>query len=273
MTPLPIRFAHNARLFPDNWHPVLEEVRFAARAGFAGLQLPDRQAGVTEAHLGARFAEVRAALEDAELQVALEVFSEVGQPGAPGPRETLRRNLPAIRGLGIGLVHWHVHTRQPEREVPRLEDWLAAKFAAGVEVAGEVGARIGFKHNDPSNPLFASPSACRAMLERVPGLGFVCDLNHFPPGQLPEYAAFASRITMLHVSDTALPGLNQHRPVGLGSVDFRACFEGLVAGGFRGLGVLEIGGQPWSGGLGQDTDEALEASLRRLRALTDGPSA
>ena len=104
------------------------------------------------------------------------------------------------------------------------------------------------------------------MLERVPGLGFVCDLNHFPVDQLPDYAALGPRITMLHISDSPLPELNHHRPIGLGKIDFQTYFKAFLEHGFDGLGILEIGGQPWSGGYGQDTDDALKDSLRRLTA-------
>ena len=260
-----IRIGHNARIFENNFHPALEEIRFAKRAGFSGIQFPDRQGGLLEDRLGSNFAKVRRALEDAQLEVALEIFHEVGDENSWTPLETLRKSLPAIQGLGITLVHWHVHTRQPVSEQIRLEDQLALEFAAGVEIAQDHGFKIAFEHND-KNPLFSSPQACANMLERVPGLGFVCDLNHFSADQLPDYAALGPRITMLHISDSPLPELNHHRPIGLGSIDFQTYFNAFLEHGFDGMGILEIGGQPWSGGYGQDTDDALKDSLRRLTA-------
>jgi L-ribulose-5-phosphate 3-epimerase len=260
-----IRIGHNIRISDHNWKPTLEEIRFAKRAGFAGVQFPDRKAGLFEEILGASFAEVREALEESQLETALETVDVIEQNGLT-PLKMLERNLPAIQGLGIKLVHWHLITREPESEIPRLEDWLETELAAGVQIARDEGFKIAFEHND-KNPLFSSPQACANMLERVPGLGFVCDLNHFPADQLPDYAALAPRITMLHISDSPLPELNHHRPIGLGSIDFQTYFKAFLEHGFDGMGILEIGGQPWSGGYGQDTDDALEDSLRRLTEL------
>jgi L-ribulose-5-phosphate 3-epimerase len=261
-----IRIGHNARIFENDFHPALEEIRFAKRARFSGIQFPDRQGGLLEHRLGAGFAEIQHAFEDAQLDVALEIFHEVGHEVSWTPLETLRKSLPAIQGLGITLVHWHLHTRQPISEQPRLEDFLALEFAAGVEIAQEYGFKIAFEHND-KNILLANPQACANMLKRVPGLGFVCDLNHFPADQLPDYAALAPRITMLHISDSPLPQLNHHRPIGLGKIDFQTYFKAFLEHGFDGMGILEIGGQPWAGGYGQDTDDALEDSLQRLTKL------
>jgi L-ribulose-5-phosphate 3-epimerase len=260
-----IRIGHNIRISDHNWRPTLEDIRFAKRAGFAGVQFPDRKAGLFEEILGASFAEVRDVLEESQLETALETVDDIEQNGLT-PLKMLERNLPAILGLGIQLVHWHLITREPESEIPRLEDWLETELATGVQIARDHGFKIAFEHND-KNPLFSSPQACANMLERVPGLGFVCDLNHFSADQLPDYAALAPRITMLHISDSPLPELNHHRPIGLGKIDFQTYFDAFLEHGFSGLGILEIGGQPWSGGYGQDTDAALEDSLRRLTEL------
>ncbi len=265
-----IRIGHNIRISDDNWRPTLEEIRFAKRAGFAGVQFPDRKTGLLEEILGASFAEVREALEPdhlgtVQLETALETVDVIEQNGLT-PLKMLERNLPAIQGLGIQLVHWHLITREPESEIPRLEDWLETELATGVQIARDHGFKIAFEHND-KNPLFSSPQACANMLERVPGLGFVCDLNHFSADQLPDYAALAPQITMLHISDSPLPELNHHRPIGLGKIDFQTYFKAFLEHGFAGLGILEIGGQPWSRGYGQDTDNALEDSLRRLTRL------
>ena len=195
-----IRIGHNIRISDHNWRPTLEEIRFAKHAGFAGVQFPDRKAGLLEEILGASFAEVREALEPnhlgtVHLEVALETGGVLEQDGLT-PLKILERNLPAIQGLGIKLVHWHLVTREPASEIPRLEDWLEKELATGMQIARDEGFKFAFEHND-KNPLFSSPQACANMLERVPGLGFVCDLNHFSADQLPDYAALAPRITML----------------------------------------------------------------------------
>ena len=70
--------------------------------------------------------------------------------------------------------------------------------------------------------------------------------------------ALAPRFSLVHVSDTPLPETNHHLPLGRGSVDL-APLAGLEV-----PLVLEIGGLPFSGGYGLDTDEALVASRAEL---------
>jgi sugar phosphate isomerase/epimerase len=78
-------------------------------------------------------------------------------------------------------------------------------------------------------------------------------------------------MTMLHIADTRLPAVNEHLPLGLGTVDFAGYSSALLARSFSGPAILEIGGMPASGGYGRDTDEALIDSLHRLqRAVDDG---
>jgi len=71
-------------------------------------------------------------------------------------------------------------------------------------------------------------------------------------------------MTMLHVADTPLPAVNYHLPLGLGSIDVTAYCRALLARGFQGPAILEIGGLPQSGGFGRDTDTALIDSRERL---------
>ncbi len=79
--------------------------------------------------------------------------------------------------------------------------------------------------------------------------------------------ALIPRMSMLHVADTPLPEVNHHLPLGEGSVDLADYCRALRQGGFAGPAILEIGGLPKSGGFGRDTDAALVASLRHLRAV------
>jgi L-ribulose-5-phosphate 3-epimerase len=55
-------------------------------------------------------------------------------------------------------------------------------------------------------------------------------------------------------------------PLGLGTVDFTTYCRALLARGFHGPAILEIGGLPVSGGYGRDTDAALIDSRARLHA-------
>jgi sugar phosphate isomerase/epimerase len=96
-------------------------------------------------------------------------------------------------------------------------------------------------------------------------LCFVWDFNHTTPEDLPAFLALMPRMSMLHVSDTLLPEVNYHLPLGLGTVDFAAYCQALRTGGFHGPAILEIGGLPKSGGYGRDTDTALQDSRQRLQ--------
>ncbi len=129
------------------------------------------------------------------------------------------------------------------------------------------GFRFGFEHNEPATGLFGEPEYCAAALAAVSDVGFVWDLNHTRPDQLDAYLAFAPRMSMLHLADTPLPEVNHHLPIGMGNINFGFYFRELLARGFSGPGILEIGGLPRSGGYGRDTDEALIDSRDRLLAI------
>jgi L-ribulose-5-phosphate 3-epimerase len=182
------------------------------------------------------------------------------------PLEVLRANLPAITALSCRYVHWHLALSEwpGEPAVRRLEEALAPQFATAVTVAQEQGFTFGLEHNEPDLALFGNPASCRAILAATPGLGFVWDLNHTTPTDLLAYLDLTPRMSMLHVSETPLPEVNHHLPLGLGAIDFVAYLRALVQGGFAGPAILEIGGLPKSGGYGRDTDEALVASRRQL---------
>ncbi|MEN9935271.1 MAG: hypothetical protein RLZZ387_1850 [Chloroflexota bacterium] len=262
----------NARLFPSNWRPARQEVEFARVAGFRCVQFHGREHGVDESHLGEAPELVGEALSEAGITPVMEIVVRVHANGltqeGSTPLDMLRANLPAIRGLGCERVHWHLAPaeRMEASQLRAVETDVVPQLAAAVEIAARAGFQFGLEHNEPDIPLFATPEACAAALDATPGLGFVWDLNHTPPDQLDDFLAFTPRMSLLHVSDTPLPEVNYHLPLGLGSIDFRAYFAALVAGDYRGPAILEIGGIPKSGGFGRDTDVALTSSRAHLAA-------
>lgn len=240
----------NARLFPNNWRPVIGEIDFARRAGFGALQVPGPAEGLGERHLGAPLHRVADEMSRAGLEAVMEILLPLGPDGrAAGgrtPPEVLEANLPAILELGVAHVHWHLFpatTATPDG-VRELNGRLPELFEAGLQTARDHGFALGFEHNAPGPRLLNGPEACRALLGLFPDLGFVFDLNHAAPGQVEGYLALAARTTLLHVSDTPLPRVNWHLPLGRGSVDFGGYLGRLRRGGFRGPAILEIGGQP-----------------------------
>jgi L-ribulose-5-phosphate 3-epimerase len=267
-----IRIGMNARLFPGNWRPAPEEISFAREAGFAALQFPGPERGLDAERLGAPVPEVREALRDAGIEPVMEIVVRVDAAGltASGmtPLGVLEANLLAITALGCTCVHWHLVPLEPMEDatLQRLERSLVPQGSVAVDYARAHGFRFGIEHNEPTIGLFAEPRRCAAILDAVPDLGFVWDWNHTAPEHLPGFLALAPRTTMLHIADTRLPAVNEHLPLGMGGIDLAAYSRDLLARGFSGPAILEIGGLPQSGGYGRDTDDALIDSLHRLRA-------
>lgn len=270
-----IQVGLNGRFFPANWRPALDEIAFAAQHGFRSMQFQGKEAGLRPEHLGAEFAAVRAALEEAGIAPVIEMVVPIDERGltenGATPLEVLQANLAAIDGLGCACAHWHLFPAAPisAEANARLEEHIVPQLREGVALAGG-RFRFGLEHNEPDLRLFGQPESCARALEAAPGLHFVWDINHTIPEHLASFAALIGRTSMLHVSDTALPEVNYHLPIGLGSVDFAAIGRLLREGGWSGPAILEIGGLPKSGGYGRDTDAALIDSLERLsRAFND----
>ena len=123
---------------------------------------------------------------------------------------------------------------------------------------------LGVEHNAREHRLLVDPEAVTRLLEAVPELWFVWDLNHAEPEQSAVFAALHDRLSLVHASDTPLPATNHHLPIGRGTVDFsvlRAVSPDVPV-------ILEIGGLPVSGGPGFDTDAELIASLASPSGLT-----
>ena len=120
---------------------------------------------------------------------------------------------------------------------------------------------FGVEHNARAQRLLTSPTAVRALLEALPELHLVWDVNHTHPDDLEAFLELTGRLSLVHVSDTPLPETNHHLPLGRGNVDFS------VVRGLEVPLILEVGGLPISGGYGLDTDEALLESEQCLRRV------
>ena len=248
--------------------------------GFELLQLPGPGGGLGAERLGDEPAVLAAALREAGVFAVMEMLVRVGPDGRTedggSGLDALRANLPALEALGIELVHVHYApayraSEQPET-IPPLEDVLLDDLERCAAVALQHGLSLSLEHNQPGLMLFAEPARCAQALERIPSLGFVWDVNHTPPESLAAFLALAPRMRLVHVSDTPLPLLNGHLGLGRGGLDLAAYVRGLLASGYDGPFVLEVGGHPSTGGFGQDTDDVLLESLSRLRGLLAVPN-
>jgi L-ribulose-5-phosphate 3-epimerase len=242
------------RLSGGNWRPPVDEIAFAASAGFDTVQIRSDRPGELEEELGVGAAELGAAFDDAGVEPVLEML--VRHEGGPGTlARALRANLNAIEA--IGFLRVHIHAVGPSEAAPLLR----ADYAEALAVAEDAGLIFAAEHNAPGHRLLVEPDEVEALLDGVPGLGLVWDVNHTPTQHVPRFLALRERLTLVHVSDTPLPETNHHLPLGRGTVDF-SVLEQIEDVPF----ILEIGGLPHSGGPGLDTDDALLDSLARLRA-------
>lgn len=271
--PAAIRLGMNSRLFANNWRPIAEEIAFAERTGFQVLQIAVREEGITAAKLGDSLEATADLLACAGLTIVIEIVVALGNagknPADKRPLEILQANVPAFHTLSVYAAHWHFVPQQSMTmaEITQLEKALLPELRIGVEIAGEYGVKLGIEHNEPDFRLFGTAAQCAAALEATPGLHFVWDLNHTTTAALDEFLALTPRMSMLHVSDTPLPAVNYHLPIGMGSIDFAQYFHELNVRGFAGPAILEIGGQPKSGGFGRDSDDALISSFQQLQGI------
>jgi sugar phosphate isomerase/epimerase len=242
------------RFFPLNWRPPVDEIRFAAEHGFDAIQIRSDRAGEIGDDLRAdpRVVGVSFAASGVEPVLEMLVFHH-GEPGTIA--RALRANLPAIEQIGFRRVH--VHPVGPDGAAPLLAD----DFGEALEIARTAGLSFGVEHNAVGHRLLIDPASVRELLDAVPGLHFVWDLNHTRAEDVASLQLLRDRLSLVHVSDTPLPETNHHLPLGRGSVDFSVVRDLDVPL------ILEVGGLPASGGPGLDTDEVLLDSLARLRAV------
>lgn len=248
----------------------MSEIAFARQQGFQCLQWLLWEEPITKERLGASFDEVKGALQSAGITPLLEVNVQIATPNgltSSGQScfDVLQTHLPMIEALEIPHVHWHLvlQDKIPLQMVQQLEKSLVPYLMQGVSLAQERGFQLGLEHNAGNMDFFATPESCAAVLETVPGLLFVWDWNHTLPDQIDAFLTFLPRVSLLHISDTPLPTVNAHFPLGQGKIDVRTYAQ--AAKGFARFAVLEIGGVPASGGFGRDTDQALIYSQQILQ--------
>lgn len=245
-----MRVGFNGRFFESNWRPPTEELTFAEAHGFDAIQVRvDPPATVEDV--------LRELPQPAGIEWVVELLWRASL--GIGIVDAVRANLPALHALGARRVHIHPVPGATDVDVPALEASLPERFAEASDLAQREGLILGVEHNARAHRLLIEPEACAELLDAVPALSFVWDVNHAEPEQVEGYAELRPRLSLVHASDTPLPVTNHHLPLGHGSVDFSAL------AGVDVPVILEIGGMPASGGYGRDTDGALLDSLALLR--------
>src|SRR5581483_11536479 len=165
-----------------NWRAPADELAFAAGAGFDTVQIRSDRPGELEDELGIAPAELGALYDDLGVEPVLEMLvRHDGERGAFA--RALRANLPAIEAAGFLRVH--VHPVGPRDAAPLL----AADLAEALAVAEDAGRIFGVEHNAPGHRLLVEPEEVEAVLEAVPGLGLVWDVNHTKTEHLDRFLA------------------------------------------------------------------------------------
>src|SRR5262245_33411743 len=77
----PLQIGINARLFPSNWRPALQEIDFARDSGFESLQFHGYEQGLGAERLGGPLPAVAEALEASGLTAVMEIIVRFGLNG------------------------------------------------------------------------------------------------------------------------------------------------------------------------------------------------
>lgn len=274
-----VQIGFGARLF-SNERTASEEIRFGNDHNFHSIQFRGQEEGLNESHLRADFETIATLLSQADIIPTMELLIGIDESGrtqsGKSPSEILSANLPAITKLSFKYVHWHLYPynyqsmETDEKTIRQLEDASLTQIASAVSLSRNHGFKFGIENNDPEAFLFAHPNRCIELLNQIPNLGFVWDLNHTAPQHVPSFQSIANRMSMIHISDTPLPETNHHLPLGQGNIDFPSYLQQLQTNGFNGPAILEIGGLPKSGGYDKDTDKALITSHNHLESILAG---
>lgn len=235
--------------FPTEPAKLTPEARAAARGlcANAGLRISS-----LIANLGLAGDERAQAAHLAVLRQAAEFAREI-DPAAPPVVQTVLGGKPA--------------TWDPEKSgmAVRLRAWDAIAREIGVTLA--VKAHVGSAVNSPARLLWLLREAA------VTNVAVAYDPSHFALGGLgvaESLGPLAARTRFVHVKDAAgTPESPRFLLPGEGTLDFRALFRALVAGGYRGPVVVEVSSQIFNRP-GYDPIAAAERSFAALAPALAG---
>jgi sugar phosphate isomerase/epimerase len=158
-------------------------------------------------------------LSDASSGMLVEMLLRFSEPVTVAG--ALRANLQALKALGARRVHVHPVPGAAHIDARALEVELEAQSEEGCKLAESEGLILGVERNAPEHRLLIEPDTCARLLEAVPALSFVWDLNHTEAEHVEAFQALSHRLSLVHASDTPLPNTNHHLPIGRGNVDFQ----------------------------------------------------
>jgi len=219
----------------------LEELRWAARKGFAALDLT-LESPAAEPH---RFPAARFGRLAAEL--GLEVVGHTAwylPLGSPVPRlrqaavEELCAQLPVYREAGARLINVHPYLG-PSNLVPRHESM--SRCADSLHLLADQAERLEVRVMVENLPDLSEPEDMDRLLAD-PRLGFHLDIAHAAIGKnrcrrLLE--RFWPRLVHVHLSDNSTLR-DDHLPLGAGRVSWKPVVAELKRRGYQGVITLEV---------------------------------
>jgi sugar phosphate isomerase/epimerase len=151
----------------------------------------------------------------------------------------LEAGLAACRRLGMDVYTVHPSFLTPIGMVSRDKVVSTARDSLNRldSLSREVGVRVALE-NMPRSP-FCMGTTPPALLEMIEGtdLGICLDVGHaHTNGLLRDFLELAPRVINLHIHDNR-GDLDEHLPIGEGTVDFKLVIEGMR--GYRGRYVIE----------------------------------
>jgi hypothetical protein len=96
----------NARLFPTNWRPVLNEIHFGAANGFAALQFPGKEEGLSAQHLGDEIIQENLMPWEAERKYGFKIpkIDHIDLIEVAPLQASLKPQMPIVTRAGAGVA-------------------------------------------------------------------------------------------------------------------------------------------------------------------------
>jgi sugar phosphate isomerase/epimerase len=159
--------------------------------------------------------------------------------------DLFRRTLDVFAAAGVKLVNVHPDYRVPLHSADQVRRINAESIAGLTRDAADRGIRLMVENVDR---MFSDVDELRVVLDAAPTAGFHLDVGHAnlrlgpkQPNRTKELlAAFAGRLTHVHVSDNRGGADDLHLPLGAGTIDWRGATRGLKESGYDGTVTLEV---------------------------------
>lgn len=157
-------------------------------------------------------------------------------------------------------------------------------YATAVALGGQYRIQVGFENTPADYKPLASPKDCRALLDRVPGLGLIFDTGNFrvdDPGsdEMAAYESLKDRMIRVHVKDVVLGHFESGETcvdgqkiravtTGSGIIPVETLLTRLRNDGYTGVLAVEYAAKP--GICGKEHIEWVKPCVNYIRAAWKG---